>query len=690
MSKLFRLISLVSLLVMLLASSSVTASIPSGYVRIHYIRTDQVYDGWGLHLWGDGYSGPAITWDSPAPVTGLDDYSCYWDAAYSGSGNLNFIIHNGNLKDPGPDQAFPNPETAKEIYIVSGSNTIYQNLDSALSAAGITNLNIPPVPADCVRLHYCRPDNNYSGWGLHIWGTGYTGPAIDWGAPAQPNGSDTFGVFWDIPYAGTGNIGFIVHNGGAKDPGPDQAFDTSVQENWVISGEATVFNSRLNAAKGLFNRIERAVIIGRRELEIRVRLAISNPVVVKDGAREVQVVATDNSSALIYRVTVNEDLDFTKIYTVSIGNLSATTVVAPEVIDANYAYEGWLGNHYTPLATTFKLWAPLATDVKLLLYSKGDDLNPGRTVQMYRGEQGVWQTAVCGDLSGKFYQYAVTNGGVTKVVLDPYARSMAAFNSDGPDKTGKGAVISLPKTDPAGWERDSYVKLKAQEDAIIYEMSVRDFTIAQNSGVEPDLRGTYLGFIRKIPYLKSLGVTHVQLMPVQNWYYGDENNRAFENTHDSPANYNWGYDPHNYNTPEGWYSTNPSNPYARIKELKSLIQALHKAGIGVVLDVVYNHTATTDILENIVPNYYYRRNPDGSFTAGSGCGNDTASERFMWRKFMVESTAYWVKEYHIDGFRFDLASLHDDTTMKRVAAACRSINPFIELHCEGWDLGTLP
>jgi pullulanase len=330
----------------------------------------------------------------------------------------------------------------------------------------------------------------------------------------------------------------------------------------------------------------------------------------------------------------------------------------------------------------------LATKVKLLFYAKNTDQTPNQTISMVKAKRGVWTTTVYGNFNGSLYQYAVTNAGTTNLVLDPYARSMAAFNSASSDTVGKGAVVDLNSTNPRGWERDSYVKLKDPEDAIIYEMSVQDFTSAANSTVPSDLRGTYLGFIQKIPYLKALGITHVQLMPVQNWYYGNESDRSFEDNHDSSANYNWGYDPHNYNSPEGWYSTNPTNPKIRIRELKQLIQALHQAGIGVVLDVVYNHTATTAILENLVPNNYYRHDSSGAFTNGSGCGNDTASERTMWRKFMVESTAYWTKEYHIDGFRFDLAALHDDATMRQIATNCRAINPSIVLHCEGWDLGT--
>jgi pullulanase len=438
------------------------------------------------------------------------------------------------------------------------------------------------------------------------------------------------------------------------------------------------------------HEIIRAVITGRRELTIRTRFPLHTAIRIDDCRDEMRVNSVAMTGDLLYRVTVGEDLDFCRQYNVTIEGESTPAEVAPDVIDRYFAYRGGLGYRYTPRRTLFKLWAPLATEVRLLLYVRGDDPEPAASFRMAKKEKGVWSVAVPGDLSGKFYQFGVTNFGKTCRVLDPYARSMAAFDSAGADPVGKGAVVDLSRTNPAAWADDRPVTVANQEDVIIYEMSVRDFTSAANSGVDSRLRGTYLGFIQKIPHLKELGITHVQLLPVQNWYYGNERDREYEDSHDSPANYNWGYDPHNYNTPEGWYATDPENPYCRIRELKELIQALHRAGIGVILDVVYNHTARTEILEDIVPNYYYRRYPDGSYTSCSGCGNDTASEREMWHKFMVESVAYWMKEYHVDGFRFDLAGLHDETTMKAAAAVCRSLNPSVTLHCEGWDMGTLP
>lgn len=674
--------------------SPVISPVPEGHVRIHYLRTDREYEGWGLHLWGNGYNGPAVDWGNPMPYTSMHDYGVYWDVPYKqGTGDLNFIVHKGDSKDPDGDRKYPDPDTVKEVYCITGNPTIFTDFDEALKTLGVEKLNVAALADGFVRLHYFRQDGNYAGWGLHLWGEGYGGPAIDWGKAMEPTGKDTFGVFWDIAYKGAGGLSFIIHKGDDKDTANDREFvdPAKNRELWAVSGEAEGYVSRANAMKAMSNKIDRAVILGPRTIEVVFRAPIKEALRVKDGKKFVPLAELDTSREPIYTVTLRDDLDLSKNYTIECGKMTATTMLTPKVIDDQFTYTGQLGNFYTAKSTTFKLWAPLASDVKLLLFNKADAQNADTTVPMVKSVEGVWSVTVQGNLVGKFYQYAVTNAGVTKAVLDPYARSMAEFNSNGADKVGKGAIVDLAKTNPTGWEKDKYVSVKDQEDVIIYEMSVRDFTIAANSGVAAEKRGTYLGFIQKIPHLKELGVTHVQLMPIQNFYYGNEVDKAFENKGSAgEANYNWGYDPHNYNTPEGWYSTNPNDPQLRINEVKQLVKALHDAGIGVIMDVVYNHTANTSILEDIVPNYYYRRNDKGNFTSGSGCGNDTASERTMWRKFMVESTKYWVQEYHIDGFRFDLMGLHDETTMKEIAKTIRAVNPSATILGEGWDMGTLP
>ncbi|MCK4260201.1 MAG: type I pullulanase [Halanaerobiales bacterium] len=669
--------------------------IPENQVRLNYIRTDGEYDGWGLHLWGSGYDGPAIDWGAPFSYSAITDYGVYYDIPIKqGESDLNFIIHRENAKDPDGDRKYPNPNDNQEIFCVTGDSTVYLTLDEALTAVGIEKLDIPMIQDGHVRLHYYRFDENYEGWGLHLWGEGYVGEAVDWANPVSATGVDTYGVFWDIPYKETGDINFVIYKGNEKDTSADGNYQDPMQnsELWVVSSDEVTYASRLAALKTMSNEIDSAIIVGSREIEIQLRAAIKDPIRIKHGKKIIPVAKLDMDNEPFYKVIVRDDLDLTKNYTVEIGKLTSEMILSAEVIDENFVYDGELGNIYTPEKTSFKLWTPLASEVKLFLYEDGQGVEPDQTIDMVNDENGLWSVTVESDLIGKFYQYAVTNAGDTKIVLDPYVKSMAGFDSfNGSDKVGKGAIIDLERTNPVDWKDDLYVKVEDQEDVVIYEMSIRDFTISENSGVNPEKRGTYLGFIEKIPYLVDLGITHVQIQPIQNFYYGNEFEKSFENKGSADeANYNWGYDPHNYNTPEGWYSQNPADPHLRVKEVKELVKALHDAGIGVILDVVYNHTAKTAILEDIVSNYYYRRNEKGTFTSGSGCGNDTASERIMWNKFMVESTKYWVEEYHIDGFRFDLMGLHDERTMCQIAEILREINPNVVLHGEGWNMGTLP
>lgn len=323
-------------------------------------------------------------------------------------------------------------------------------------------------------------------------------------------------------------------------------------------------------------------------------------------------------------------------------------------------------------SVTFRLWSPFASSVTARLWTRSaasGALNtaPDFTVDMTKDNAtGVWSASFSQrDPDGMFYDYLVTTAEGTKPALDPYAKSMDAYLNEG--GVGRGAIINLAKTEPqGGWQGGDDYRLVQREDAIIYEISVRDFTIAPDSGVTPNLKGTYLGFIEKLNHLKTLGVTHIQLMPVMNFYYTNESIRAYENAGTtSNNNYNWGYDPHSYFTPEGWYSTNAADPYARVRELKTLIREVHKAGMGVILDVVYNHMGNASLLENVVPGYYFRRNANGTLTSMSGVGNDIASNRGMVARLIRDSLVYWAKEYKVDGFRFDLMGLiHADTILK--------------------------
>lgn len=337
---------------------------------------------------------------------------------------------------------------------------------------------------------------------------------------------------------------------------------------------------------------------------------------------------------------------------------------------------------YSPIETKFTLWAPTAEEVRVLLYDSGNEGPAYQTLSLEMGEDGIWNTSIKEDLKGKFYTFNVKVNG--KWLGDTPGIMAKAVGVNGK----RAAVIDLRSTDPEGWANDVRPLLKDYADIIVYEMHHRDFSLDSVSGIRNKgkfLALTELGTTTSqgektgIDHLKELGVTHVHILPSYDYASVDESKP-------DKAQYNWGYDPQNYNVPDGSYSTDPYKPDVRIKEFKQMVQALHKAGIRVVLDVVYNHTFNTEEsnFERTVPGYFYRQTKDGKPANGSGCGNETASDRAMMRKYMVESVLYWINEYHIDGFRFDLMGIHDIETMNEIRAAVDKIDPSIFIYGEGW------
>jgi pullulanase len=353
------------------------------------------------------------------------------------------------------------------------------------------------------------------------------------------------------------------------------------------------------------------------------------------------------------------------------------------------AYTGSdLGLTYSNSVSKFRIWSPPADNAQLFLYKEGIDGPPVQIVQMNKSISGTWTASLPGDQIGKFYAFRVhINNQWLDTVPDPYAKAVGV--------NGKRAmIVDLKKTNPAGWERDKSPILKSPTDAVIYELHVRDASIAANSGIKA--KGKFLGLTEKgtknttglstgLDHLKELGVTHIHLLPSYDFYSVDESRL------DKPQ-YNWGYDPLNYNTPEGSYSSNPYDGNVRIREFKQLVKTFHDNGLGVIMDVVYNHTMLTEnsYFNQLVPNYYYRQTPDGKFSNATACNNETASERAMMRKFMIESMSYWVKEYHVDGFRVDLMGVHDIVTMNLISKVLHEIKPGILLYGEGWTAGSSP
>ena len=348
------------------------------------------------------------------------------------------------------------------------------------------------------------------------------------------------------------------------------------------------------------------------------------------------------------------------------------------------------GANYASGSTVFKVWSPVADEMILRIYEDGHSNSLTETYNL-KVNNGIWSIDLNGDYRNKYYTYQAVINGVSQLeVADPYAKA-AGLN-------GKRAMIpNLKATNPEGWESDTKPEFNQANDAVIYELHIRDFSISEHSGIKN--KGKYLAFTEEntsfestatgISHLKELGITHVHLLPAFDFRSIDE---SINESQPKQNHYNWGYDPQNYNVPEGSYATDPYNGAVRIKEFKQMVLALHKNGIRVIMDVVYNHTGATEDsnFNQLYPGYYYRQTKDGGFSNASACGNEIASEKPMMRKFIVESVKYWVEEYHIDGFRFDLMGIHDIETMNRIAEEVKAIDSSVVLYGEGWTAGTSP
>ena len=519
---------------------------------------------------------------------------------------------------------------------------------------------------------------------------------------------------------GVNEVGFIVRTGctdpggtswgnANKDCGPDDLFATIEGPDTFIylrggKSDANQYHS-YDGGKTLqvIQKFNLAGIVDTNKIEYIVTPATKftdlSQIKVFDGDREIKIskVSSLNRKSSNGTITVEEELDITKTYTVVLeGFGDPKNVVPTEIFDteefaAKYHYNGNdLGAVINGDKTTFKVWAPTASKVVLNLFSAGDEKaapTAYKTVDMVRGEKGIWSyTETCGH--GTYYTYSVTTAVGTQEAVDPYAKA-AGLNGN------RGMVVDLDSTDPEGWDKDRAFNtgIDSYSDAIVWEIHVRDFSNTIDFGSDEankKYRGKYLAFTQEglvnehgvsvgIDYLKELGVNFVHILPMYDYATVKEEN--------PDSGFNWGYDPKNYNVPEGSYSTDPYNGEVRINELKQMIMALHEAGIGVVMDVVYNHTYDKNASFNrIVPYYYYRYKPNGANSSGSGCGNDTASERYMYGKFMVDSTSYWMEEYNLDGLRFDLMGLHDVKTMQNVESAVHKIDPQAILYGEGWTM----
>ncbi|WP_342542123.1 pullulanase [Paenisporosarcina sp. FSL H8-0542] len=673
--------------------------IPDNTIRIHYNRQDNVYENFGAWLWNDVAS-PSANWPVGATMfEKTDSYGAYIDVPLAnGAKNIGFLVMDitkGDAGKDGGDKGFTisQPEM-NEIWIKQGSDKVY---------------TYEPVnlPANTVRIHYTRENADYENLGIWNWGD-TAAPSDGWPTGAVDlDGTDRYGAYADIELKeGAKDIGFLIVNQQTqeKDAG-DKSFNLLDKYNhlWIKQGDNNVYISPYGeVASGIVSGeviSEDTILLGFTMTDGLTSEKLKDDLAIKDvDGADVSIESIEITGATTVEVTATLNLDKLPLsITYSGRTVSAST--GWRMLDKLYAYDGNdLGATYKNGSATLKLWAPKASKVVANFFDKEDATAPIDTVELTLGEQGVWSKDInpsdlgVTDLKGYYYQYEVTNNGVMKTVLDPYAKSMATFtvNTEGDagpdgDTVGKAAIVDLSGTNPKGFDHASIDGYEKREDAVIYEVHVRDFT--SDPSIEKDLKsrwGSYKGFIDKLDYIKSLGVTHVQLLPVMAWYYGDET-KMDERELDYSAGgneYNWGYDPHSYFSPDGAYSENPKDAELRVKELKELIDAIHDADMGVVFDVVYTHMAKASMLNDIVPNYYAYQDAKGNFLGGFG--NNLATSHIMAEKLMVDSVKYWFDEYKIDGMRFDMMGDATYPSIQKAYDVAASVNPDALFIGEGW------
>lgn len=547
-----------------------------------------------------------------------------------------------------------------------------------------------------LRLHYHREDGDYDGWDAWLWEEGKDGGAYDF----EEEDGEMVATKELTP--GTTSVGFIIRTKDwSKDVDEDQFIDISE----MVSGAVDIYvesgvegyTKEYGEDAVVGTKVKKARYDGEGSVEVTMTGEIEGDT---DSAFSVKglegTVAIDSVEAEkdnTYQVKLAEPLEDAKSYTITFeGNeykIIMPNIYSTDAFEEKYTYTGDdLGATWTKEKTTFRVWAPTADAVKVNLYESGtpdtDDLV--EQITMEQDVNGTWVASKEGDLNGVYYTYLVTVNGAENEACDPYARTTGV--------NGKRAmVIDLSSTNPEGWDEDTDPHAGNNiTDDVIYELHIRDLAMDENSGIKN--AGKFLGLTETgtttpngtptgIDHIKDLGITHIHLLPVYDYASVDET------ALDKPQ-FNWGYDPENYNVPEGSYSTDPYHGEVRVKEMKQMVKSLHDNDLSVIMDVVYNHVynAGTFNFNLIVPDYFSRVDENGTYSNGSGCGNDTASERSMVRKYIVDSVCYWADEYHIDGFRFDLVGLLDTDTINEIVEEVHKDHPNVIFYGEGWELDT--
>ena len=677
--------------------------IEDNYFRIHVKKLpEENKDSQGLWTWDD-VEKPSENWPNGAlsfKDAKKDDYGYYLDVKLKGeqAKKISFLINNTAGKNLTGDKSVEK--------LAPKMNEAWLDQDHKV-------FSYEPQPAGTIRVNYYRTDGNYDKKSLWYWGDVKNPSSGEW-----PNGTDftatgKYGRYIDIPLKDAAkDLGFLLLD--RKKQGDDvkirkedykftdlknhsQIFLKDDDET-IYTNPYYVHDIRMTGAQHVgTSSIESSfsTLVGAKKEDIlkhsNITNHLGNKVTITD-------VAIDEAGK---KVTYSGDFSDTKHpYTVSYNSDKFTTKTSWRLKDETYSYDGKLGVDLKEEGkqVDLTLWSPSADKVSVVIYDKNDPEKVVGTVALEKGERGTWKQTLDStnklgitDFTGYYYQYQIERQGKTILALDPYAKSLAAWNSDDAKiddahKVAKAAFVNPAKLGPQDLTYGKIRNFKSREDAVIYEAHVRDFT--SDPAIAKDLTkpfGTFEAFIEKLDYLKNLGVTHIQLLPVLSYYFVNElkNHERLSDYASSNSNYNWGYDPQNYFSLTGMYSSDPKNPEKRIAEFKNLINEIHKRGMGAILDVVYNHTAKVDLFEDLEPNYYHFMDADGTPRTSFG-GGRLGTTHHMTKRLLVDSIKYLVDTYKVDGFRFDMMGDHDAASIEEAYKAARALNPNLIMLGEGW------
>ena len=677
--------------------------IEDNYFRIHVKKLpEENKDAQGLWTWDD-VEKPSENWPNGAlsfKDAKKDDYGYYLDVKLKGeqAKKISFLINNTAGKNLTGDKS---------------AEKLAPKMNEAWLDQDYKVFSYEPQPAGTIRVNYYRTDGNYDKKSLWYWGDVKNPSSAQWPDGTDFTATGKYGRYIDIPLKDAAKeFGFLLldeskQGDDVKIRKEDYKFTDLKNHSQIFlkDDDETIYTNpyyvhdiRMTGAQHVgTSSIESSfsTLVGAKKEDIlkhsNITNHLGNKVTITD-------VAIDEAGK---KVTYSGDFSDTKHpYTVSYNSDKFTTKTSWRLKDETYSYDGKLGADLKEEGkqVDLTLWSPSADKVSVVVYDKNDPEKVVGTVALEKGERGTWKQTLDStnklgitDFTGYYYQYQIERQGKTILALDPYAKSLAAWNSDDAKiddahKVAKAAFVNPAKLGPQDLTYGKIRNFKSREDAVIYEAHVRDFT--SDPAIAKDLTkpfGTFEAFIEKLDYLKDLGVTHIQLLPVLSYYFVNElkNHERLSDYASSNSNYNWGYDPQNYFSLTGMYSSDPKNPEKRIAEFKNLINEIHKRGMGAILDVVYNHTAKVDLFEDLEPNYYHFMDADGTPRTSFG-GGRLGTTHHMTKRLLVDSIKYLVDTYKVDGFRFDMMGDHDAASIEEAYKAARALNPNLIMLGEGW------